>query len=120
MGLTGKYDFPGIKKFGARGIELALGSTSWGAVVLKVPVLGTFVRGALGLVVNWLSNNGLMVLNIGAIFLEGEFDQMGFDSHMEEAIRKVELGAGKLTPEQIKAIDSDVIVAFRKFAKFTH
>jgi len=119
MGLTGKYDFKGIKKYGALGLETALSTTSWGAVVLKIPVIGTLLKGGMELFVNWLANEGLMVLNIAAISVNGEIDQKNFDAHMDDALNKVSLGAGKLTPAQQKEIDDAVIVAFRKFAKFT-
>lgn len=119
MGLTGKYDFPGIKKYGALGIETALGTTVWGAALLRIPVFGSLLKGALGLGVNWLANQGLMVLNIGAIIVEGHFDQKDFDSAMDAALKSVESSNGKLTAAQKKVIDDEVIKAFRKFAIIT-
>lgn len=116
MGLTGKYDFPGIKKVGAKGLELLLSTTAWGAALLKIPVIGTIVDGILQLATNWLANKGLIVLNIGAIIIDGHFDQAGFDSAMDAALKAVDQHKDTLTDAQKKAIDDTVIKAFRKFA----
>ena len=118
MGLSGKYDFKGIKKYGAKGLFLALSSTSFGGFLAKWG-LGGALEIALEWLANWLANKGLLVLNIGAIVVEGEFDQKAFDREMDEALKKVEMAGGKLTPEQMRAIDNEVIEAFRKFAVFT-
>lgn len=114
MGLSGKYDFKGIKRLGGLGLSTLINSTAWGAVVLKLPVIGTLLTGSLELFVNWLANNGLMVMNIGAIAVEGEWDQKQFDEHMIAAFKTVELSNGKLTPKEVKAIDDEVIKYFRQ------
>ena len=120
VGLTGKYDFKGIKKWGARGLSLALSSTGWGAWLVQTPVVRTLVDTFLEQIVNWLANNGLVVLNIGAISVEGDFDQKAFDSAMEEAFNKIVALDGKMTPEQMKAIDDEVLKAARKFLRITN
>lgn len=118
MGLTGKYDFKGIKKFGAKGILLALDG---------LPYVGAALRWGLrkpaeilveGLV-NWLANQGLIVLNVGAIAVKGEWDQKAFDSALEKGLAEAELNKGKLTPAQAKAIDDAVIEAARDFIVIT-
>lgn len=116
MGLSGKYDFKGIKEHGARAIELAL-SSAWKpfAAIMKIPVIGAFVDGALQLATNWLANEGLIVLNIGAIITEGVFDQDAFDEAMDRALEAAGTNREKLTDEQKKAIDDTVIKAMRKF-----
>ena len=119
MGLTGKYDFKGIKRLGGLGLSTLIGSTAWGAVILKLPVIGTLLNGSLELFTNWLANNGLMVMNIGSIAAEGEWDQKQFDEHMIAAFKAVELSNGKLTPEEVKAIDDEVIKYFRQFGIIT-
>lgn len=119
MPLSGKYDFKGIKKYGAKGLALALSSTPWGAVLVNTWGLKSVVDILLEWGVNWLANKGLVVLNIAAIAVEGEWDQKAFDKDMEEALKKVEAATGRLTPEQAKAIDDEVLKAFRKFAVFT-
>lgn len=118
MGITGKYNFAGIKKFGARGILLALDALPYvGAALrwgLRKPV-EIILEGA----VNWLANNGLIVLNVGAIAVEGDWDQKAFDSALEKSLAAVENSAGKLTPAQVKAIDDEVIEAARDFIVIT-
>ena len=111
--LGNKYDFKGIKKVGARALILALSSTGWGQWLLARGFEGPLIN-AVEVLVNWLANRGLMVLNIGAIFVEGEFDQKAFDKAMESALEKMKLG--QLTEQEMKAIDEEVIKAFRRFA----
>lgn len=116
MGLTGKYSFPGIKKWGAKGISLALASTTWGASLagsFLAPVLNVFLEQ----LVNWLANKGLIVVNIGAAFVEGEIDQKKFDSAIEEGLAR--LKTGNLSDEEKKKIDQKVIDAIRKFGRIT-
>lgn len=119
MGLTGKYDFKGIQKYGAMGLTMALASTSWGAFLVTKWGLKNITDVLLEWFVNWLANKGLLVLNLGAIYVEGEWDQKAFDSSIDEAFKQIQSSEGKLTPEQMKAIDDKVIEAFRKFAVFT-
>lgn len=114
-----KYDFKGIKSKGAKAIELLLGA-SWApfAAAMKLPVIGTLIDGGLQLLTNWLANNGLVVLNIGTIIVDGEFDQKGFDDAMDAALASVGTNRDQLSDAQKKAIDDKVIAAFRKFAPF--
>ena len=111
--LGNKYDFKGIKKMGARALLLGLSSTPWGQWLLARGFEGPIIN-ALEVLMNWMANRGLMVLNIGAIFVEGEFDQKAFDKAMNDALEKIK--TGNLTPEEQKAIDDEVIKAFRRFA----
>ncbi len=119
MGLSGRYDFKGIQKFGVAGISVALASTSWGAILITKWGLRHIVELLLEWGINWLANKGLIVLNIAAIVVEGEFDQRAFDSALRDALKTVELSNGNLTPAQIKAIDDECIKAARKFLVFT-
>lgn len=121
MGLTGKYDFLGIKKAGAAAIKAALASTSWGASFVAsiwFKLLAPAEDMVLEMVVNWMANNGLVILNLGANWANGEFDQAAFDRSIEEGLGKIKLGRDKLTPEQGKAIDDSVIRAADKFIDF--
>jgi hypothetical protein len=115
-----KYNFPGLKKNGARALEMLLASFSWGASLLKIPILGSLVHSFLELFVNFLANKGLVFLNITDIVIEGKWDQERFDDAMEKALASVELSHEKLTDEQRKRIDDTVIAAFRKFAPITY
>lgn len=108
MGLSGKYDFVGIKKHGANGLRLALASSPVTAWILKFGPLTDLV---LEFAANWLANNGLIVLNVGAIYINGEINQGVLDSAIDAGLRAVEKSGGRLTPEQIKEIDDAVIRA---------
>jgi hypothetical protein len=119
LALTGRYDFKGIKKWGAKGLDLALASTSWGAWVLAKPIFLPFVGFFEEQFINWLANKGLVVLNLGAIYIGGELDEKVFNSAMSEALKKVQSANGTLTPEQEKAIDDEVIAAARRFLPYT-
>lgn len=116
MGLTGKYDFKGIQRLGAAGLSAVLSTTAWGAALLKFGLKVPIEIGA-EWASNWLANKGLVILNIGAIYVNGEFDQSAFDNAMENGLSRVE--AGGLTEAQKKAIDDEVIKAFRRFAPVT-
>lgn len=113
MGLTGKYNFTGIQKMGIASFRIALSISPYTSWFTKVP--GSDY--ALSLIVNWLANKGLLVLNIGAIEVSGEIDQHALDKAMDDALRKITEHGGrdKLTPAQKKAIDDEVIKAARKF-----
>lgn len=107
MGLTGKYNFKGIKKMGSAGIRIALLSSPQTAWMTKIPLLDLWI----GLAVNWLANNGLILLNIGAIIVNGEVDQKLLDRALENGIKEVENQGAKLSPERAKEIDDAVIRA---------
>lgn len=113
MGITGKYSFPGIQKAGRLAIEAALASTTWGASLLANGIFKLFspLEGVLlDAMINWLANKGLIVLNLGAIVIEGNFDQAAFDDAMQAGLDRVK--QGNLTPAQGKAIDDAVRKAF--------
>lgn len=110
---TGKYNFPGIKKAGAFALKAALASTTWGAALIKGPFSGTITL-IDEWIAEWLANRGLVIINLGAIYVDGEFSQDKFDKGMEEGIKNAK--APGLTDAQKKAIDDQVIKAFRPFA----
>lgn len=108
-----KYDFPGIQKLGTAGIRSALALSPYTAWLLS---LGFVLDFGLNLLVGYLANNGLIILNVAANSVTGEIDQMSFDKAIDEAISKITIAGGvdKLTPAQKKAIDDEVIKAARK------
>lgn len=121
MPLTGKYDFPGIKKAGVAAIKAALASSAWGLALLANPFFRAFQpleNVLVEMAINWLANQGLIVLNLGAIYVNGEIDQSLFDKALDDGLRKVELGRDKLTPAEGKKIDDEVIRAARRFIDF--
>lgn len=113
-----KYDFPGIKKMGASGLMVALSSTPWGQVLVTQWGLRHVVELLLEWFANWAANKGLVLLNVAAVYAEGEFDQKAFDKAIEDGLAQIEKKEGKLSPSEIKAIDDKVIRAARKFLKF--
>lgn len=111
MGLSGKYNFKGIKEKGALGLKVLLAASPYTAWILKGGIVTDFI---LEFFANWLANSGLMIMNIGAIYVNGEIDQALLDRAMDAALKAVEQSGENLTPEQIKAIDDAVIEAARK------
>lgn len=114
MPISGKYNFPGIKKLGIAGFRVALASSPYTAWFLKLGSIGDLF---IGFTVNWLANKGLILLNLGAIYVEGEIDQWTLDSQMDQALKEISNlgGLDKLTPEQKKEIDDKIIKAARQF-----
>lgn len=113
MALSGKYDFRGIKRVGAAGIRSALSAFPALAPLLASPA----VTALLEFFANWLANRGLVILNVGANFVDGEFDQKGFDAALDTALDEITQagGAEKLSAKRIKELDDAVIKAARKF-----
>ncbi len=118
MAISGRYDFKGIKKAGAFGLRLALATTPWGGFLINGS-LGKLTGLVLEFVANWLANKGLIILNVGALEVEGYFDQKDFDKSMDQGLAEVKFSHGSLTPQRIKEIDEAVIKAARKFVPFT-
>ena len=114
MAISGKYDFRGIKRLGASALRGAFMSSPY---TLWVTRLGSFSDLILEFIANWLANKGLIILNLGAIYVSGEIDQKQFDAHLDVALDQIKQRGGrdKLSPEQIKEIDDEVIKAARKF-----
>jgi hypothetical protein len=111
--ITGKYDFPGIRKAGTAAISAALATTAWGAWILASP-FKPLVSYLDGLLIQWLANQGLVIINLGAIYINGVVDQANFDKSMDAALAKVQTPG--LTDAQKKAIDDGVKDSFRTFA----
>ncbi len=114
MGLSGKYDFPGIKKVGTAVLKAVLAGTGWGAQILASPFRGLFET-LMGFAVEWLANKGLLIINIGFIYVEGELDQKAFDKAFDDALSRLKT-PGLSDPEK-KKIDDKIIKAFRDFAR---
>jgi hypothetical protein len=114
MALTGKYNFRGIKRLGAMGLRRALAASPFTAWMLAGGSATTLVLEAFS---NWLANHGLIILNTGADFLSGEWNQRLFDEAMDKAYEEIRQKGGreKLTAAEKKEIDDEVIKAARKF-----
>ena len=118
MGITGKYSFPGIQKAGVAAIKAILATTAWGAAIIASPfykILEPIEDYLLGWIINWLANKGLIVLNLGAIVVNGEVDQALFDKALDDGLKLVEQGRDKISVVKGKEIDDEVITAARRF-----
>lgn len=116
MALKGKYDFPGIRKAGTAALTAVVAGTAWGAWIIASPFKPVF-DAAVGFMSEWLANRGLLIINLGAIYVAGEIDQAKFDEAFDEALKKAKIPG--LTDKQKKGIDDEVIKAFRRFGRIT-
>ncbi len=115
MGITGRYNFPGIQKAAGAAIDALLAGTTWGAWILASP-FKIVLAPLRDLIVNFLANRGLIILNIGANIVDGAVDQAKLDAALDAGIKRVMQGRDKITPQEGKKIDDDVREAFDKDA----
>lgn len=111
MGVTGRYDFPGIQKAMGALINGLLAATTWGASLLAGP-FGPVIVILEGWIDNWLANKGLIILNVGVNIVDGQLNQDAMDKALDAGIQKIMQGRNLLTPAQGKAIDDAVEKAF--------
>ena len=111
MGITGRYNFPGIQKAAGVAIDALLAGTTWGAWLLASP-FKIIIGPIRDMLVNFLANRGLILLNIGANIIDGSLDQAKLDEALDAGIKRVMQGRDKITPEEGKAIDDKVRAAF--------
>lgn len=111
-----KHDFKGIKKLGATALFTAVASSPFG--FLTNGLLGKITFFLLEKIANWLANQGLIILNVGAAYLKTNFEQKAFETAMQKAFELVDGKQGKLNPAEVKAIDDEVIKIFDDFAIF--
>lgn len=115
MGLTGRYDFPGIQKAVRRSIELLAASTTFGAWLIASP-FKPVIDAIENLIINWLVNRGLIIIDIGAVMVEGKVNQSKLDAALDAAFEKMKVGRDKITPEEGAKIDAETTQAFDQFA----
>lgn len=98
------------------------------AALLANPSLAFLASGFLGKIVFWilsqmfmrLASMGLVMLNIGADRLITAVDKVNFDGSWEASERLIEeirKSGRELSEEEIRRIDTEVIIQFRKFAR---
>lgn len=107
---TGKYNFPGIRAAGKKIIQVLISSTVWGAALVASPFM-PLINLVLDFVLEWMSNKGLIILNVADYYVGGLLDTKKLSAALEEGIIKTQ---GPLTPEQEKEIDDTVIEAADK------
>lgn len=115
MGLTGRYNFPGIQKAMGVAIDALIAGTTWGAWLIASPFKGLF-NYFRDMAINYLANRGIIFINVGYNIFDGVFDQKKFDNAIDAGIKRVMQGRDKLTPAEGKAIDDEVREAFDEFA----
>lgn len=115
MAISGKYDLKGLAKLNALGLKALCASTPYFAWILKGGKLTDLVFDFLG---NWIANWGLVVMNLGAIYVNGEIDQGALDRAIDDGLQKIEKLGSKITKSQGEAIDEAVRNAARKFIRF--
>lgn len=115
MGITGRYNFPGIQKAMGATIDALLATTSWGLWLLTSPFKPVITM-LENLVVNYLANKGIILINIGVNIVDGVLDQKALDEALDDGIKRVMQGRDKISPEEGKAIDDKVREAFDKDA----
>ena len=111
MGVTGRYDFKGIQKAAGVVIDALIAGTGWGAWLLASPfkpVVGFFRD----MLINWLANRGLIILNIGVNIIDGTLDQKALDAALDDGIKRVMQGRDKITQAEGQSIDDKVRQAF--------
>lgn len=116
MGITGKYNFKGIQKAGALGLKALLASTVWGAKILASP-FARILTPVFKWFSNYMANQGLILINVGAYFKDGYFDQKGFDKAMDEGLSKVMMNPN-ISKKEGEAVDENVKKSVRKFFKY--
>jgi hypothetical protein len=115
MGLTGRYDFKGIQKAVRRVFDIFAATTSFGAWLVASPFKPA-IDVIEDLVTNWLINRGLIVIDIGAVMIEGKVDQALLDNALDLAFEKLKVGRDKITPQEGSKIDAETTQAFDQFA----
>lgn len=115
MGITGRYSFTGIQRAASVGINALLATTGWGAWLLASPfriVLDTVE----GLAVNWLTNRGLIIFNVGDVLVNGVVNEEKLSATLDSAFDQMKVGRDKITPAQGAKIDAETDAAFDQFA----
>lgn len=115
MGISGRYDFKGIQKAIGTLVDGFLASTSWGAWILA-SAFKPVITAAENLLINYLTNRGLVILNLGDILVNGSVDQTKLDSAIDDALKKLQIGHDKITPAEGAEIDAEVVKAFDESA----
>lgn len=113
-----KHKFDGIASVSA---TFAMTAMAGGPLAfLTTGFLGKITFFLLKKMMNGFTNNGLAVLNLGVDFLSTNFQERDFDEAMRAALiarDKIITKKGRLTKEEMDAIDLPVKNTFRKFVR---
>jgi hypothetical protein len=115
LGITGRYNFPAIQKATGLIIDALIAGTGWGAWLLASP-FKPVINALRDLLINFLVNRGIILINIGLNIVDGVVDQKALDDALDAGIKRVMQGRDKITPAEGKKIDDDVRAAFDRDA----
>ncbi len=116
-----KHDLSGIGGASAAAIMVVLAANP-STLFLTVGIQGKIIYWILEKIFTRLASSGLVILNVGAEKIDIALDKVHFDGSMDSAeklIAEIRKTGRELTPEETKAIDEKVFIAFRKFAKIS-
>lgn len=74
------------------------------------------VRMLEGLLINYLTNRGLIVIDVAAVLINGKIDEARLTSALNSAFEKLKVGHDKITPAEGAKIDAETDAAFDEFA----
>ncbi len=98
-----------------RVVDLLAVSTGWGAWLIASPFKPA-IDAIEDLLINWLINRGLIIIDIGLVLVDGKISQSKLDAALDSAFEKLKVGRDKISPEEGAKIDADTTQAFDEFA----
>jgi hypothetical protein len=114
--LAAKHDLTGIGSASATLTFVALAGSPLS--FLTQGFLGKVTHYILTQIYSRLASQGLVVLNIGVARVQTLVDRKEFDGTFDDAFDLINKSGGRLSQDDIKAIDDKVIRALRKFTDF--
>lgn len=114
--MAAKHDLTGIGSASATLTFVALAGSPLS--FLTQGFLGKVTHYILTQIYSRLASQGLVVLNIGVARVQTLVDRKEFDGTFDDAFDLINKSGGRLSQDDIKAIDDKVIRALRKFTDF--
>lgn len=114
--MAAKHELTGIGSASATLTFVALAGSP--LAFLTQGFLGKITHYILTQVYSRLASQGLVVLNIGVARVQTMAQRKDFDGTFDDAFDLINKSGGRLSPDDIKAIDDRVISALRKFTDF--
>lgn len=114
--MAAKHELTGIGSASATLTFVALAGSP--LAFLTQGFLGKITHYILTQIYSRLASQGLVVLNIGVARVQTMAERKDFDGTFDDAFDLINKSGGRLSPDDIKAIDDRVISALRKFTDF--
>lgn len=114
--MVAKHKLDGIGSASATLTFLALAGSP--LAFLTQGFLGKITHYILTQIYSRLASQGLVVLNIGVAKVQTLAEQREFDGTFDDAFDLINKSGGRLSADDIKAIDDKVIRALRRFTDF--